>query len=160
MFTDLHWITTGSEFRLATAARPRAGDWLDGELANWHRNGVRAAVSMLEDHENAELGLGNQAHACQKAGITFTSFPIADRDIPESRSSAISLAGSIAKSGLPTVIHCRAGIGRSSLMAATVLCELGMSPDNALQEISRARGLQVPDTQKQRDWILSLGRDI
>jgi protein-tyrosine phosphatase len=55
--------------------------------------------------------------------------------------------------GKNLVIHCRAGIGRSSLIAAGVLITLGSDASVALAEIGRARGLRVPDTAEQDEWI-------
>jgi protein-tyrosine phosphatase len=56
----------------------------------------------------------------------------------------------------PTAIHCRAGIGRSSVIAATILRLGGMEGEAAFDAIERARGLAVPDTEAQRDWLLAL----
>jgi protein-tyrosine phosphatase len=50
-------------------------------------------------------------------------------------------------------VHCRAGIGRSSLIAACVLVLLGLAPAMAFDRIGKARGLKVPDTEGQRDWV-------
>jgi hypothetical protein len=44
-------------------------------------------------------------------------------------------------------------IGRSSLMAACVLVLMGMAPGTAFGLIGKARGLKVPDTEGQRDWV-------
>jgi hypothetical protein len=44
------------------------------------------------------------------------------------------------------------GIGRSSLLAAAVLVEDGVDPDEAWDLIS-ARGYAVPDTEEQRIWL-------
>jgi hypothetical protein len=50
------------------------------------------------------------------------------------------------------------GIGRSSLMAAAVLIHLGKPPDTFLQEITKARGLRVPDTALQEAWVKARGK--
>jgi protein-tyrosine phosphatase len=49
--------------------------------------------------------------------------------------------------------HCCAGIGRSSLLLAAVLCVEGISPEHAFRLISNGRGIAVPDTQEQAEWI-------
>ena len=51
-------------------------------------------------------------------------------------------------------VHCRMGIGRSSLLLAALLVRSGTSPEDAFQLISAARGLPVPDTDEQRQWLL------
>lgn len=156
MFTDIHWIQNELGIQLAIAARPRAGDWLEDEIAHWARSGVQHVVSLLEQHEIEELELHAESSACEGEGIAFTSFPIPDRGVPEDRSAAIALAVELGKGRQSVVVHCRAGIGRSSTIAAAVLILLGQDPDEALERIANARGLPVPDTQQQRDWLLAL----
>ena len=156
MFTDVHWIENEHGLQLAIAARPRSGDWLEDEIAHWERSGVQHVVSLLEHHEVEELELHAEASTCKARGIAFTSFPIPDRGVPEDRSAAIALAQELGKARQSVVVHCRAGIGRSSTIAAAVLVLLGQDPNQALDSIANARGLPVPDTQLQRDWLLAL----
>jgi protein-tyrosine phosphatase len=52
-------------------------------------------------------------------------------------------------------VHCYGGIGRSPLVAAAVLVRSGRSAQAAWQLVGRARGLRVPDTDDQRDWLSS-----
>ncbi|TXH69619.1 MAG: hypothetical protein E6Q83_09380 [Thiothrix sp.] len=54
------------------------------------------------------------------------------------------------------MIHCRAGIGRTSLIAGAVLILLGLKPEAALKHLSQARGVQVPDTEEQAQWLFKL----
>ena len=137
-------------------ARPRAGDWLEDEVKNWAREGVRHVVSLLEADEVSDLELQSEPLICEQAGITFSSYPIVDRSLPRDRADALRFASGLAQSTDPIAIHCRAGIGRSSLMAAAVLKVRGISPNVALELLSKARGMAVPDTDAQRQWILSL----
>ncbi|MDH7974602.1 protein-tyrosine phosphatase family protein [Sphingomonas sp. AR_OL41] len=92
---------------------------------------------------------------CRTAGIDFISFPIPDRGVPESRAEARALVEAISARGTKhaVAIHCRAGIGRSSLIAGMVLVLAGLSADDALDAIGRARGLTVPDTDGQIAWL-------
>lgn len=157
MPSDLYWIDTGSNHRLAIMARPRAGDWLEDEVDHWKRSGVEIVVSLLEPDEVADLGLEDQAALCARNGIDFLSFPIADRTTPIDATAAMRFAAATIAAGKPVAIHCRAGIGRSSIMAAAMLVSDGVSPDAALTAIAEARGLPVPDTDAQRNWVLALG---
>jgi protein-tyrosine phosphatase len=118
-------------------------------------------VSLLEQAEISELGLQDEAALCGARGIDFISLPIPDRGLPASEREVLRLAHSLLDSvqgGRCVAIHCRAGIGRSSLMAASVLICSGMTAEDALTLIREARGLSVPDTDEQRDWVLGLGR--
>jgi len=155
----LHWIARTSG-RLAIMARPRLDDWLETDIEGWKSAGVDQVVSLLEAVEVAELGLQNEADLCRAHGIAFLSFPIPDRGVPDA-GHAHQLASQLAQevsNGHAVAIHCRAGIGRSSVIAAAVLVCSGTCALEALEMISDARGLSVPDTEEQRDWILAFVR--
>lgn len=156
----LHWIEIPVVGRLAIMARPRADDWLEAEVAEWKAAGLDVVVSLLERGEVSELGLQREPELCQASGIEFISFPIPDRGVPEVREAlqiASSTAAGIAE-GRSIAVHCRAGIGRSSTIAACALICLGIDAGEALALIKDARGLTVPDTEEQRDWIMAFGR--
>jgi predicted protein tyrosine phosphatase len=156
MRPKVHWIETTTAGRLAIMARPRAGDWLDDEVAGWRKEGIDIVVSLLEPNEVSELNLQRESHLCEEQAIEFISFPIADRGVPISLRETSALARSMAfrvGEGEAVAIHCRAGIGRSALLAACVLVCAGSSPDAAFEKIRKARGVSVPDTEEQRDWV-------
>ena len=141
---------------VAIMARPRAGEWAQDEFAGLSRLGVTDVVSLLELSEAQELGLSDESQLCSAASITFHSFPIADRGVPTSAAALSQLACRLYHSsagGRRITIHCRAGIGRSSLVAAAVLLHCGHTPEEAFSQISRVRGLPVPDTVQQADWL-------
>jgi protein-tyrosine phosphatase len=157
----LHWIAVSTAGRLAIMARPRADDWLEAELSGWKISGIDLVVSLLDQREVCELGLQREPDLCRANGIEFVSFPIVDRGVPESRHAALQVANSIADGvalGRSIGIHCRAGIGRSSMIAACALICLGVEAGHALTLIGTARGLNVPDTDEQRDWIMAFGQ--
>ncbi len=158
MPSDLYWVDASPEIQLAIMARPRAGDWLEDEIAHWKRSGVEIVVSLLERHEIDDLGLENEAALCAESGIQYLSFPIPDRGVPDDPDIAMRFADEIAGRGKPIAIHCRAGIGRSSLLAAVVLISRGINAVDALSAIGRARRTSIPDTDAQRDWVLQLER--
>jgi protein-tyrosine phosphatase len=56
--------------------------------------------------------------------------------------------------GNRVAIHCRQGIGRSSMVAAIVLLSLGAG-DTVFRTISRARGCDVPYSPEQANYALS-----
>jgi protein-tyrosine phosphatase len=139
-------------------ARPRAGDWLDDEVSGWRMEGIDIVVSLLEPEEVSELGLQREAHLCEVHVMEFISFPIPDRGVPGSLGEAAALARLLAlriSEGKAVAVHCRAGIGRSSLIAACALACVGTSPNAAFELIGKARGLRVPDTDGQRDWVVA-----
>lgn len=155
MFSRIFWIPSGTAGQLAILPRP-AAEWLAEEVAAWRQTGLTTVVSLLEPEEQAELDLRDEATQCRAQRIDFISFPIADRGVPASREEAIALARRLARAieaGGGVGVHCRAGIGRSAIVAASVLIAIGQSPASALDAIAAARGVRVPDTPEQRDWI-------
>jgi protein-tyrosine phosphatase len=159
----IYWIDGGAAGRLGIMARPRAGDWLRDEIAAWKSAGVDLVLSLLEEEEIRGLGLEAEAELCRATGIEYLSFPIRDFGVPESRRDAADLAHAIAVriiAGTTVTIHCRGGIGRSALMAASVLICCGAKADAAIAAVTRARGLDVPETPEQKHWVTSLAAEI
>lgn len=156
MRPEVYWIDAPASARLAIMPRPRAGDWLDGEIAGWRGQGIDVIVSLLEAGEVRELGLKREPDLCHNLGMEFISFPFPDGGVPATTREAMALAEAIIArmdKGKAVALHCRAGIGRSSLVAACVLVLLGMAPGTAFDLIGKARGLKVPDTERQREWV-------
>lgn len=141
---------------LATAPRPRGNDWLEDELADWRAAGVTVVVSMLTPDEEAELGLEAEAALTNAASMTYLGCPVPDYDVPTDPEGFLRVAETVAeqlRAGAGVLVHCRAGIGRSSLLAAAALHACGVPVDEALATISSARGRPVPDTKGQRAWL-------
>jgi hypothetical protein len=158
MRSQVYWIDLPMAGRLAIMARPRADDWLDDEISGWRADGIDIVVSLLEPEEVRELGLQREAGLCRGQGMEFLSFPIPDRGVPESLREAVTLAQAMTAKigeGRTVAVHCRAGIGRSSLIAACALVCSGSDPAVAFGVIGEARGVSVPDTEGQRDLVTS-----
>ncbi|MCK1637620.1 dual specificity protein phosphatase family protein [Bradyrhizobium sp. 157] len=154
----LHWIEMAG--RLAIMARPRANDWLEVDVGEWKTCGVHLVISLLEPDEVTELGLQREAELCRASGIEFISFPIPDRGVPEIQQAlgiARSIAGGLAD-GRSIAVHCRAGIGRASIIAACAMTCRGIEVGEALALIKAARGVIVPDTEEQRDWVIAFDK--
>ena len=117
---------------------------------------IDVVVSLLQESEALDLGLSDERAACESAGLEFLSFPIKDRGLPsdaEAVSRFSKRAHARITSGYGLVFHCRAGIGRSGMMAASVLLHEGLPVREAFARISAARGLIVPDTPGQLKWV-------
>jgi hypothetical protein len=143
---------------LAIMGRPRTGDWAQAEFSGLSQLGVTDIVSLLEPAEARDLDLQNESQLCSAASIKFYSFPIPDRGVPRSAIELSQMAWALyhhISGGRNIVIHCRAGIGRSSLVAAAVLLRCGHTPDQAFGKISGSRGMPVPDTPQQAQWLVS-----
>jgi protein-tyrosine phosphatase len=142
---------------LAVMGRPRAGDWAADEFAGLAELGITDVVSLLERSEAYDIGLAEEAQFCEAAGICFHSYPITDRGLPPSVDALSKLACQLyhlCAGGAGVAIHCRAGIGRSGLLGAAVLLHCGFSAKDAFAKISAARGVPVPDTAEQAQWLI------
>ena len=87
MWTDLHWVEGPWPGKLALAARPRGGEWLRDELGNWRLEGVHTVFSLLTPEEEQDLDLIHEKRETQAQGMTFISFPIPDRQVPDSETA-------------------------------------------------------------------------
>lgn len=156
MRTRIFWVTGLPKGRLGILPRPRGGDWLGDETAAWREAGVDMVVSLLEPEEAAQLLLEDEAAAAASSGVAFRAFPIPDRGVPTSNESVATLAGEIVdalEEGKSVAVHCRQGIGRSGLIVGGVLVAAGKEPVTALKTVADARGVEVPETEEQRQWL-------
>jgi protein-tyrosine phosphatase len=156
MAPRLYWLDETWPGKLALAARPRGGDWLSDEVAAWKWAGVDAVLSLLEPQEERDLELRAERDEVRSQGLEFLSLPIPDRQVPKSEAELTGMLERVHRAlagGRNVLVHCRQGVGRTGIVAACILVRKGMSPGAALDKISAARGVSVPETDEQRDWI-------
>jgi hypothetical protein len=82
MTADIYWIRDVGPSRLAILGRPRPGEWLADEIAEWAAAGLTDVVSFLEDSEVRETGLLEEAGLTRQVGVSLEQFPIPDRGVP------------------------------------------------------------------------------
>jgi protein-tyrosine phosphatase len=156
MIPELYWIPGPWPGRLAIANRPRGGDWLLDETRGLSNAGVNVLVSLLEPEEEQDLELQQENNAAKAAGIDFISYPIPDRSVPASVHQAAGVLAGLSLAldhGKTVAVHCRQGIGRSAVIAASLLVAAGHDPTRALELVSAARGIRVPETREQQRWV-------
>jgi protein-tyrosine phosphatase len=162
MANNIYWVESPLSGAIAIIARPSGRDWLEDEVARLKSADFTLLVSLLEEHEAVELGLESEMKIATIAGMEFRSFPIPDRDVPPVASFqqfARSLHSAVS-AGKTAGVHCRAGIGRSSLLVGAVLVLSGLTPEEAWLRIEKARGVPVPDTPAQRAWLSEFARSL
>jgi len=148
MRPDLFWIPGPRRGKLAVVTRPRGGDWRDA--------GLDAVVSLLENDEAAQLGLDHEHNMTESKGLQFFSFAIPDRGVPASTGDALEFLTqltSVLGAGKNVAVHCRQGIGRSGMLAAALLMTSGVTANEAVDIVTKARGIAVPETSRQLEWL-------
>ncbi|MEU3246300.1 MULTISPECIES: phosphatase domain-containing putative toxin [unclassified Streptomyces] len=146
--------------RLSTMVRPRGHGLLAADMAALRGAGADILVCALPDAERAELGLTDEPRLAVAAGLRFVALPIPDftvPSIPVVLPALRELAAEL-RAGAHVVAHCRCAIGRSSLIAVSLMILLDIAPEAAWTAMERARGTRVPDTEEQRAWTLEFFR--
>ena len=154
---DIFWI---DDTGLAIIMRPRGADWLENDLTRMKMGGIQTIVSTIEHFEANTLGLADERTTTERLGMRFISYPMPDRSVPFDRGDFTHFVQKLGKrlqNGEKIGVHCRGCIGRSTLVTAATLIKLGWDAERALDEIEKARGCSVPDTDEQRDWIIEFG---
>jgi len=152
----IYWLDNLKKGNLGMMARPKGNDWLNDEIKKLSFKGVNTVISLLEKHEEEELELEKEKTFCERYDIEFINFPIQDRDVPKNSKSFIKLINGIDKSlqeNKKIVVHCRMGIGRTSVVVAGGLIKNNFEPIYVFDYLSKIRTLSVPDTNAQVEWI-------
>lgn len=152
----LYWVDGPWPGKLAMAARPKGGDWLADEVTGWKSLSVNIVLSLLTIQEEQELDIRGEGAAVRAQGLQFLSFPIPDMQVPASESelaSELEVVDRALNAGKNVLVHCRQGIGRTGLVAACLLVSRGINPEAAVRKIGAARGVTIPETEAQRNWI-------
>ncbi len=138
-----------------------SGPWardLATDLAAIQAWGASALVTLMEQHELAYLGVAGLGKQVQSMGLDWYHLPIQDVSVPTPefetrwRTSGQELCARLL-GAQSLVVHCRGGLGRTGLIAARLLIELGESPQAALHRVRQARPGAV-ETREQEMYVL------
>ncbi len=156
--SEIFWIRGNPPAPLAIVTCPAGPRRLKDELFRIRQGGVETLVSLLQAEEADWLGLAEESALAQRAGLRFLSYPIPDTHVPPNLATFRAFVSNLAdrlRVGEHIGIHCRGSIGRATVTAACALIHLDWQPETALAAIQAARGLAVPDTREQQEWILA-----
>ncbi len=113
-------------------------------------------VTLLEEPELAHLKIPDLFEQIQQHGMQTRWFPIPDFGTPASMSGLIQLVEEILAhltDYQTIVIHCRAGLGRSGMVAASCLVAIGYTPSEAFKQVRQAR-LGSVETAGQEEYVV------
>lgn len=162
MKAQVFWTKEKYPGRIALVPRPRGGDWLEDEAAAWSDAGLDVIVSMLDTEETQAFELGREADFCERNKIEFIAFPVKDRSVPKINQALFHLTEKLKTAlseGKNIGIHCRQSIGRAPLLAAILMTSFGIKPKDAFDQLSAVRGVEVPETAEQKDWVENFAKE-
>ncbi|TXH79412.1 MAG: hypothetical protein E6Q85_00115 [Thiothrix sp.] len=119
--------------------------------------GVHTIICLLEKTEMIVRGLALEAYLCDQLNLEFKHFPIVDRSIPNDLEHFHRFIESLyaeLQQGRNLAIHCYAGIGRTGVVAGSLLIRDGCTPQDAIELMTRVRGYEMPQTPSQYNFLL------
>jgi protein-tyrosine phosphatase len=131
-------------------------------IADW---GANLVLTLLEDHEMAQLRIPNLGREVLRRKMEWVHLPIPDvsapaADFDEEWPAQSERLRKMLLDGANIVIHCRGGIGRAGMIAARLLVELGDAPDVAIAKVRAARHPKAVETLEQERWVANAPRTL
>jgi ADP-ribosyl-[dinitrogen reductase] hydrolase len=141
------------------------GDWarnLDADLDDIRNWGAQAVVTLIEEHEFDLLRVRDLPDGVTGRGMSWHHLPIRDVSTPNAmfeeqwETVGEELCRRL-RGGERVLVHCRGGLGRAGTIAARLLVDLGMDPDEAIAAVRRVRpgAMEVPEQEayvRNRAW--------
>ena len=126
-------------------------------IADW---GAVALVTLMESYELDKLGVSGLGDAARAMGLGWYHLPVQDVSVPSAafEEQWTDVGETLRKqllAGQSIVVHCRGGLGRTGIVAARLLIELGEKPVTALERVRAARPGAV-ETAEQEEYVLAL----
>lgn len=140
---DIAWIEPGFAIGSYPYAEHRRGIW---------EQGVRVVVALHQPDDEALA-------AWARLGVEVIALPTRDWvGIPAATfERVVDVVSACLESGRPVLVHCLAGINRAPTLAAAVLCcRRGLTVEQALETIRRARPAAAPTPEQAaslREWL-------
>ena len=118
--------------------------------------GATVIVNLIEDHEMTDLNVQDTAQHVP-ADIAYLRLPIPDFGVPDSGWHAqwqIEAPALLARlrAGESVVLHCKGGLGRTGMIAARMLVELGCTAQEAITSVRKARSGTI-ETREQEAYV-------
>jgi ADP-ribosyl-[dinitrogen reductase] hydrolase len=125
-------------------------------LAEW---GAIHVVSIIQHDELEILGVPQLGVEVRARGMHWHHLPVLDQSIPN-RDNFPQLWVNLTKVlqselavGKKVVFHCRGGLGRTGLVAALLLMDLGSSARDAIAAVQAARSPRAIETREQEEYV-------
>jgi protein-tyrosine phosphatase len=115
---------------------------LEADLARLRAEGVDRLLCLSTEAELDWAGVGELGSRAEAFGLNYRWLPVPDQGTC-SLSEAIDLVGWCRdglRRGESVVVTCMGGLGRSGMIAACILVDVGLSPPAAIASVRAARG--------------------
>ena len=148
-------VTLENGAHIGISRLPGRGGDLTGDVAQIAQWGAACVVSMTDDEEMTRKGGAGLSAALAVHGIVWRVFAVRDYGAPhEADMRWPPISGEVHQlldQGKAVLLHCAGGQGRSGMVAMRLMCERGMSPQQALEAIRAVRPGAV-ETIEQENW--------
>ena len=140
-----------------------SADWqrdLGADLEVIQAWGASILVTLMESFELQEYGVADLPERAGGLGLDWLHLPIRDMDIPGRdftrrwREHGADIRRRLGR-GESIVIHCLGGLGRTGTVAACLLTEFGLQPEQAIRAVRKVRPGAI-QTRAQEDWVRRL----
>ena len=123
--------------------------------------GAATVFTLIEPHEFEELAVVTLGSDVQARGMEWLHLPIRDVSTPDHRFEAEWAAhrAGLRKqiiAGSRVLVHCKGGLGRAGTVAAILLIDLGMAPNEAIRKVRQARPGAIETAAQEsyvRNWV-------
>ena len=110
-------------------------------IAAW---GAKLVLTLVELAELKDLKVPQLGHEIKHRGIEWYHLPIADYSVPtrtfeEQWVTQGREIRQMLRNGDDIRVHCKGGLGRAGMIAARLLAELGMDPEEAIRAVRHVR---------------------
>lgn len=136
---------------LLTPCPGTKGTGISEALSTIESAGAQLLITLMPDAELATNQADDLSARCGKHGMEWLQLPVADEQVPLAdfdtawhRHRETILAR--LTEGATLAIHCKGGSGRTGLIAARILIELGMPRETAVKKVQalRPKAIQHP----------------
>lgn len=146
---DIIPLKNGAQL-LMTPCPGTKGESVENSLAQLKQAGTKTVLTLMLPEEQQHYGITNLQSTTETLGMTWINLPIPDDEKPDHRfekpweNIKSSLVYKLS-SGETVALHCKGGQGRTSLVSALIMLEMGMDWTDVKRQVRavKPRGLVI-----------------
>lgn len=134
---------------------------IDSALSTLKQAGADAVLTLMPPAELAQNAASDLPALCVAQGLLWLHLPVADEQVPQADfdaawPAAMAQIRELLEADKAIAIHCKGGSGRTGLIAARILIELGIARSEAISLVQalRPKAIQHP---AHAGWIAQFG---